>query len=215
MDYSLENNEKGFTVLELLVGLAISVILLGVAVKITVFQQDAFNEEQEISEMYQNIRTAMSMIVKETKQAGFNPGATSGYTFDGITWINPTLKQLRIMADYNGDQDLPATDDNNEDITYSYDAPGLEIEREDAKGGGAQPIAENIVGFSISYYNEDGIATSTSNEIHQVKVTIIGRTSSIDSRIEYENGVKVDGAYVYGTLTTFITPVNLEYDDDI
>jgi type IV pilus assembly protein PilW len=197
-----ENNERGFTIVELVVGLAIGLILLGVAVKIFLVQQRAYNVQEQLSEMQQNIRSAMDMIVRETKMAGYNP---TGTAFDVI--VPPTkgiiydTSQFRILKDdFNGDGD---TADTDEDIIYSYDATDLQIERD----GAGNPIAENITGFTFSYLDADGASTTTSADIRQIQVTITGRTDKTDPDLKRVDGV----GYRYGTLTTHITPANLDF----
>jgi len=193
---SCENNERGFTIVELLVGLAIGLILLGVAVKIFLVQQRAYSVQEQLSEMQQNIRAAMDMIVKESKMSGYNP---TGASFNGITY---DTSQLQILADLDGDG---LTTGTNEDITYTYDAGNLQIERD--TGGGGQPLAESITGFTFSYLNTDGVGTTTSTAIRQIEITITGRTARTDPDLK-----RVDGeGYRYGTLTTYVTPENLDF----
>ncbi len=196
MSYSPKNNEQGFTMVELVVGLAISLILLGIVVKIFLVQQRAYNVQAQLSEMQQNIRAATDMIVRETKMAGYDPTEAG---FNGITYATDTL---RILTDINGDDD---TDDPNEDITYSYDAGNFQIDRD--IGGGGQPLAENIQAFTFSYLDANGTTTTTSADIRQIKITITGRTAKADPDLKRVDGV----GYRYGTLTTFVTPENLDF----
>jgi type IV pilus assembly protein PilW len=202
MSYSPENNERGFTIIELVVGLSISLILLGVAVKIFLVQQRSYNVQEQLSEMQQNIRSAMDMIVRETKMAGYNP---TGAIFDGIEY-DATKTQLRILADLNGDGTTTAT--TNEDITYQYyDDPDFQIKRSGRTGGSFQPLADNIKAFDIEYYDAGGFGTTTSTAIRQIKITITGRTAKTDPDLK-----RVDGdGYRYGTLTTHVTPENLDF----
>jgi type IV pilus assembly protein PilW len=199
MSYSPENNERGFTIIELVVGLAISLILLGVAVKIFLVQQRAYSVQEQLSEMQQNIRSAMDMIVRETKMAGFDP-ADLGFVGIGN---NSGATSIQILADINGEDGVLGDD---EDITYSYDAADLQIER----NGAGNPIAENITGFTVLYFYATGppdIGTSTPNLIRQIDITITGRTDKTDPDLKRVDGV----GYRYGTLTTHITPENLDF----
>ncbi len=197
-----ENNERGFTIIELVVGLAISLILLGVAVKIFLVQQKAYNVQEQLSEMQQNIRSAMDMIARETKMAGYNP---TGASFDGIG-NKSGATSIQILADLDGDGD---TGDADEDIIYSYDPTGLQIER----GGAGNPIAENITGFTVLYFDATGppdIGTSTPSLIRQIQITITGRTDKTDPDLDRVDGPSAFG-HRYGTLTTHITPENLDF----
>jgi type IV pilus assembly protein PilW len=200
MSYSPENNERGFTIIELVVGLAISLILLGVAVKIFLVQQRSYNVQAQLSEMQQNIRSAMDMIARETKMAGYDP---TGAGFDGIEY-DATKIQLQILADLTGDGD---TGDPNEDITYRYYPADFQIKRKESTGGGFQPLAENITAFDFDYYDASGTGTDTSTAIRQIEISITGRTARTDPDLKRVDGV----GYRYGTLTTHITPENLDF----
>ncbi len=203
MYYSLKNNEQGFTILELVVGLAISLILMGIAVKIFLVQQKAYNVQGQLSEMQQNIRAATDMIVRETKMAGYNPTALP---FVGIG-NNSSATSIQIFADYDGTD----TTGPNEDITYKYYGdPDFQIKRKGSTGGSFQPLAENITGFTVLYFDATGppdIGTSTPADIRQIQITVTGRTAKVDPDRKRVDGV----GYRYGTLTTFVTPENLDF----
>ena len=200
MSYSLKNNEQGFTIVELVVGLAISLILMGIAVKIFLVQQRAYNVQGQLSEMQQNIRAATDMIVRETKMAGYNP---TGASFNGITY---DTSQLRILADLDGDGAATGT---TEDITYKYfntvDYP-LQIKRKSGSGN-FQPLSENIQVFTFDYLDATGSSTTDDALIRQIQIIITGRTAKTDPDRKRVDGV----GYRYGTLTTFVTPENLDF----
>lgn len=192
---SFKNNKSGFTIIEMVVGLATGLIILGVAGRMFIIQQEHFNTQINTSEMQQNIRAAMNIIVKETRMAGYNP---TGADFDGITYSTSIHRIMADITDDTGDGTSDGdTDDTNEDITYSFDAANLQIDRD--TGAGAQSIAENITAFTFSYLDTDGVATDTSSDIRQIQITITGRYSDPDT------------GYKYGTLTSNITPVNLGF----
>jgi hypothetical protein len=110
------------------------------------------------------------------------------------------------LADLNGDGTTTAT--TNEDITYQYyDDPDFQIKRSGRTGGSFQPLADNIKAFDIEYYDAGGFGTTTSTAIRQIKITITGRTAKTDPDLK-----RVDGdGYRYGTLTTHVTPENLDF----
>jgi len=121
----------------------------------------------------------------------------TGAKFVGIPY---DANKLQIYADLNGDED---TDDSNEDITYTYDAANLQIDRN--TGGGDQPFAENIQLFTFDYLDSAGSATTTTEDIRQIEITITARTARPDS--DYS----ANGGYRTYTLTSFITPRNLAF----
>ncbi len=204
MSYSPKNNEQGFTILELVVSLAIGLILMGIAVKIFLVQQKAYNVQGQLSEMQQNIRAATDMIVRETKMAGYDPIETG---FNGITY---DTAQLRILADIFEPADGTTTG-TNEDITYKYyGGTDFQIKRRGSTGGSFQPLAENIQAFTFDYYDAGGVGTTISTAIRQIKITITGRTDKPDPDLDRVDGPSAFG-YRYGTLTTFVTPENLDF----
>ena len=205
MSYSPENNERGFTIVELVVGLAIGLILLGVAVKIFLVQQRSYSVQEQLSEMQQNIRSAMDMIVRETKMAGYDP-ADIGFVGIGD---NSSATSIQILADLDGDGTTTA-------ITYKYyddtdDDYPLQIKRKSGNGY-FQPLAENIQAFTLKYFDATGppdIGTSTLTDIRQIEISITGRTAKPDPDLDRVDG---DGeGYRYGTLTTHVTPENLDF----
>lgn len=201
MSYELKNNERGFTLIELVIGLAISLILMGVAVSIFNVQRKSYSMQEQITEMQQNVRAAMDMIVREIRMAGYDP-TESGFV--GIGTNTTTL--LQIMADIDGNGTSTGT---NEDITYRYYNASdttypREIKRKMQTGTTTavfQPLAENIEGCEFLYYDGNGIATTTASGIRQIRITITGRTDKPDP----------SNRYSYGTLTSRVTPENLSY----
>lgn len=194
MSDTRKNKEQGFTLIELLIGLSISLILMGVAVSIFNVQRKSYSMQEQVTEMQQNVRASMDMMVREIRMAGYDP-SDSGLV--GIGTHTTTL--LQILADLDGDGTSTGT---NEDITYRYynaaDATyPCQIKRN--TGGGFQPLAENINGCNFLYYDSNGIATTTASGIRQIRITITGRTAKADPNFGYS----------YGTLTSLVTPENL------
>ncbi len=196
MSYALKNNAQGFTLIEVVIGLAISLILLGVAASMFNVQRKSYIMQEQVTEMQQNVRAAMDMMVREIRMAGYDP-TESGSVGIGTN----TTALLQILADLDGNG---TSTDTNEDITYRYyNANDATYPREIRRntGGVFQPIAENIDGCNFLYYDGNGIATTTASSIRQIQITIIGRTANPDPSF----------GYIYGTLTSRVTPINLGY----
>lgn len=141
MTYSLKNNEQGFTIVEMMVGIALGLILLGVAVKIFLVQQKAFREQLQVSEMQQNLRVAMEMMSREIRMAGYmvdkntfnnpitNPG-TDTITFlsdidSDIATITTTIANVGTTTIY---VDLSDANDTVETTDYIYISDGINID---------------------------------------------------------------------------------------
>ena len=73
MSYTRKNKAQGFTLIELLIGLAISLILMGVAVSIFNVQRKSYTLQEQVTEMQQNVRAVMDMMVREIRMTGYDP----------------------------------------------------------------------------------------------------------------------------------------------
>jgi len=186
------HKESGFTLVELLIAMAISGIVLGAAVNTFLAQRWSYALQEHVTAMTQGTRAAMEMVTREVRMAGYNPARTS---FDGITY-DPT--QVQIRADLNGDGD---TADTNETIAYVYNPATQQLMRE--TDGSSQPIADHIQAFTFDYVDGAGTSTTTTANIRQIRITITARTATPDPRYA------ANGGYRTYRLTSLVTPKNL------
>ena len=195
----LKRGSQGFTLVEVLIAMAIGGILLGAVVSTFILQSRSYDVQEQMTEMVQTARAAMDMIGREVRMAGYDP---TGAGFEGIPYHG---QQLQLLADLRGanptDPPDGDTSDPNENIIYSYDADNLQIDRN--TGGGNQPFAENIESFAFTYLDEDGCLTTNAAHIRQISVTITVRAARPDP--EYAP----QGGYRSFTLASLITPANL------
>ena len=192
MQNSIKNNERGFTLVELLIAMVISLVVLTSLSSAFISQRKTYDVQEQITEMIQSTRGAIDIISREVKMAGYDP------TGVGIVGIPYSAGQLEIRADLNVDGD---TADFNETIIYTENS-GM-IEREE--GGNTVTLAENIQSFLFQYYDIDGNATTTAADIRQIDITIITQTSKLDPNYGPNNG------YRTYTLSSYVTPPNLDF----
>ena len=196
---SLKRIAQGFALVEVLIAMAIGGILLGAIVSTFILQSKSYDVQEQMTEMVQTARAAMDMIGREVRMAGYDP---TGAGFEGIPYHGA---QLQLLADLRGanptDPPDGDTNDPNEDITYTYDAKNLQIDRN--TGGGNQPFAENIESFAFTYMDEDGSPTTNAADIRQISLTITVRAARPDPDYAPQGG------YRTFTLASLITPVNL------
>jgi type IV pilus assembly protein PilW len=197
--YPFKRGASGFTLLEVLIAMAIGGLLLGAVISTFILQSKAYDVQEQMTEMVQTARAAMDMIGREVRMAGYDP---TGAGFDGVAYHSA---KLQLLADLRGASATAPpdgdTDDPNENITYVYDSKNLQIDRN--TGGGNQPFAENIEAFGFTYLDKDGHPTATTADIRQIRVTITARTARPDSQYS------AHGGYRTFTLASLITPVNL------
>lgn len=107
-------NEKGLTLVELLIAMTISVIALGLAYSTYSAQQRAYTNEQLVMDMQQSARSALAFMRREIRMAGYNPLGPSGAgSVDGFKAVRGD--RISFTLDLNGDGDDA---DDSEAITY-------------------------------------------------------------------------------------------------
>jgi len=194
MSHPRRLSKDGFSLIELIVAIAISGIVLAAISTTFVSQSQSFEIQEQLVEMHQNARAAMDIMTREIRMAGYSPTGAS------IVGVHHHSDKIHIRADLTGNGD---TNDPNENIIYSYDAANLRIQRDAAAG--IQPFADNIQAFTMGYLDNNGNATTNSSDIRQIKITITARTATINRNYPF------NGGYRTYKLTSLVTPRNLAY----
>ena len=206
MNYYYKNNERGFSLVELLIAMTIGLIILTALSSTFLIQSKIYDVQEQVAEMVQTARAAMDMMSREIRMGGYDPTDAG---FNGITY---DAHQLQIQANIDDDEDIINADgsyDENENITYTYydenSAYPYQIKRKTGNGNFVS-FAENIEAFTFNYLDSSGNATTTTSDIRQIKITITARTARPDR--DYTHPTYVDHYRRY-TLTSVITPRNL------
>lgn len=162
------NLQQGFTLVELLVAMAMAVIVMAALYSTFKSQQDSYVSQEVVAEMQQNLRAALYMMARDIRIAGYDPSelADAGIVSAGSNSINFTF-DINDGIDNDADGTVDEIDepiisdgdvtDANENITYSLDTSDANNPRlvRDA-GGGGQPVADYIdeVGFAYAFDND-------------------------------------------------------------
>jgi type IV pilus assembly protein PilW len=198
------NNKKAFTLLELLIALAISGVVMAGIYSAYYSQQKSYITQEQVAAMQQELRAAMYIMQREIRMAGCDPIGSAGA---GIQTANANA--ITFTLDITGgesdgkDNDTDGSvdeadenrfsdgscDDTNENITYSlYTANGIQKLGRDT-GGGNQPVAENIDALDFVYLDEDnnildddgsGNVTTSIASVRSVQITMVARTGKRD-----------------------------------
>ncbi len=171
------SRKNGFTIVELMVALILtSIVTMGIY-RIYISFSTSYDIQEQIAEMQQNQRIALSRMIKEIRMAGYNPSNSAGAGFVAAQTDNASIE---FTKDDNGDGD---TTDSNEDILYSLldiDGDGVtELARKDVNGANNnQSVADNIEALNFVYLDTTGALTADTAKIHAVEVTIIVKSST-------------------------------------
>ena len=174
-----KKNDKGFTILELLIAMFISMIVMTGIWKTFSFQQKSYLLQRQIVAMEQNLRAGMMLMELEIRMAGCDPngGADAGIVTAGANSIRFTMDINNNSDTYFFDGD---TTDTNEDITYSLytAADGVQkLGRTSPSTGTVQPVAEYINFVAFVYKDASGNNTTNPANVRSVEITLEARTA--------------------------------------
>ena len=192
MMISTNNNHKGFSLIELMVVMAISSIVMA---GIYMFYQSNLRShitQQALVDMQQDMRAAMYMMTREIRVAGYDPSRSTAATF-----TIASIAEVQFQLDDNGDGDFDdgGGNDPNEQVRYvlSNDADGdgvadgtpCNLVRQEWADP-VQVVALNIDALNIVYLDQDGtdlidpatgsVPADEIRDIRSVQITIVGRS---------------------------------------
>lgn len=195
MDHS-RNRSQGFTLVEVMVALAIAGIITTAIYAVFISQSKTYSNQEQIVELQHGLRYGMSLLERDLRQAGYNPGGltTAKAETDGIdndcdsttdeadntaTWmvnesesigfLEASANHVSFSRDDNGDGSVCG---DKERITYMLN--GMTLERN------GTPLKDNIEVLNFVYLREDGGVATTIEDIRSVQITIVGRTKDQD-----------------------------------
>lgn len=189
-------NAAGFTLIELMVSMAISLVVLAAIAGTFTVQTRQNSAEEQIGQMQQNVRGALDLMIREIQMAGYKP---AGGSFNGIETSTSTTLRIKLDLNSSGDE----TDEATDDISYSFDSSTGLITRTLNNTGSSATVADNITAFSFTYLDGNGASTTTNTAVRRITIDITARTAKPDSAFTTNNG------YRTYQLTANVTPPNL------
>jgi len=202
----------GFTLLELLMAIAIGALTIGALLSFYWAQQRTAAVQQGIAALQQDLRGITHILSQDIRMAGFNPRDADGPNVqlapprfvNGATFqhINGTVQQavttdatsIAFTADLNAngtiDQAAPAVDMPLEQIAYRFynNSKRPRLQRYSPVGNGWQDVANNLDGIEFCYViaGSPGCTTTPSSDdltkIGMVWVSLLLRSPSPDRK---------------------------------
>lgn len=139
----LRNKRAGFTLIEVLVALAMVGIVSIAMLNIFISNQRIYLDQDEVVATQQNLRAGFDIMVQEIRMAGFAGDANAAA---GIITAGTNTIVFNMDLNDNGD----ATEEN-EDVKYPPLVGDGCLYRESPSGSTGVPIAEGIVGLGFAY----------------------------------------------------------------
>lgn len=180
---------KGFTLVEVLITLAISGILMTSVYAAFQVQQDSYLAQDQVAEMQQNCRAGVGMLVYELRMAGYDVDQNGDKTGTaGITVANPSDITFTLVADSDGDDNDGdgTTDELGELKTVRYDLYDAYGDGDNDLGRqvGAvkRAVAENIDALEFNYLDSAGTVTAAVANISTIQISILARAGNPDRK---------------------------------
>jgi type IV pilus assembly protein PilW len=171
---------RGFTLVEILVALAISSIVISGIIYSYSGQQKSELSQTQLVEMQQNIRAAMYIMTMEIRMAGYDPhrAFSAGITNAGDGSNGNPLTFTYVENDTDSD---PGTL-----TTIEYDLFDSLSDGDDDIGRKKHPdnrqaIAENIQSLTFSYLDSDGAVLTAPVDLNAIRAVRIDIIAGLDA----------------------------------
>ena len=186
MDDSIHHGSSGFTLLELLVSMAVGIIVLGAMVSTFLIQRKSYATQEQVTQLNQNARAAMDLMSREIRMAG--------YRVEGIDAISEDSNSSKIAFLGDVDSDVITAIDTN---PANASETSISVNLRD----NGDYIAE-----SDYIYISDGIHS----ELIHVDETEAFSTSGEPDTINLREGLA--NSYAVGSLVQTVEEVTYELD---
>jgi len=148
-------DERGFTLMDTLAGLAVALVVGGGAVTFVRAQSLALRTQAAQTNVNDEARGVVELMVREIRLAGLNPRCiTTPPPLSALVTAEP--QRLRIQYDRNENGVLNTGASESEDVTYQYTPETLTLQR--VAGDAASDLATNVPtdGFALKYFQSNG-----------------------------------------------------------
>lgn len=207
---SEEPGRGGFTLVELMIAMALGLVVLGAMYGVFTTQSKQFSNQEQIVEMQQNARMAIDLISREIRMARYNPQRTTGsFTFLLAASESRATNQNNVAFTY--DEDSDGTEDSNDSEQVAFRVEGGVLKRFSTGAVHWQPLVENIDALNFTYTLNDNTVVQNPDatqvlKIVKVKISVTAKAAKVDPA--YTDPTNNDHYRRY-TLVASATPRNL------
>lgn len=168
--------ERGVTLIELLVALAVSGIVLAALVGVFSRANRLYTLENARAELQQEMRATLEIMARDIRMAAYDPKRSGKFNVQ-----RASSTHLRFATDYDEDGDIdPAPSyPDCEVISYRYAAATQSVQLICGEGTGSLDVQTLIGDTTISvtaldfeYRKNDGTTTTFANDIRAVVITL-------------------------------------------
>lgn len=151
--------QKGFTLVELLVAMAVLGVMMAGVLDLLMVGHQSYLVSANLAETQQSARVALDRMIREVRQAGYNP---AGATFNAITAATATSLTIQLDLDGSGAIQADGPDglaDTGDEEVIGYSLNGTSLERK-AGGAAAQLVIDGVQSLTLTYLDVNGATIS-------------------------------------------------------
>lgn len=167
MNLQRSNNQAGFSLFELIIAMAVTIVILGLSSSILAGAFRARSREDRKSDAVADVERALNIMTREIGNSGFKlPGGLPKVASNGIVTDDSDNQSIRIVANLNGmpdsangyaeDSDVTDTDEDLKFLMYIDTDRGqryiVRYERNDSNQ--TTVLANRIDSLVFRYYDE-------------------------------------------------------------
>ena len=181
----MKTDESGFTLIEILVALALAAMAMAAVYTTYVSQQKSYAVQQGVAEMQGNLRAAMHLMITELRAAGLDPTRKAKAAIKSVaewdTTPDPdTPASIRFTADLDRNESISTAEDDSEDVTYTLDIANKNLTRTSGDGG-PEVVAPNIEVLDLVFLDKDNNTTTTASDVASIQITLVARSPNKDN----------------------------------
>lgn len=166
-------NERGFSLVELLISLVITLIIMGAAVAAFSTALGIRERESGRTDAITSAQAALSVMSREIGNSGY------GLYENGLVVADCNDKSLRFRANVVNAGGNNATSDPGEDVTYLYDTTSQSVVRYDRNTGATSGIINRVSDVDFIYHNYAPNGSSTAGTVAAANTGRVTITLSI------------------------------------
>jgi len=192
MMISTHNNHKGFSLIELMVAMAVATVVIAGIYMFFQSNLRSYITQQTMVDMQQDMRAAMHMMTREIRMAGYKRPANA-------TFLIANTAEVQFQLDDNNDGDLVDGLGNDPDEQVRY-ALSNDADRDGVADGtpcnlirqewadAEQVVALNVDALNFVYFDGDGIElidpltgsvpADELRDVRSLQITIVGRSGA-------------------------------------
>ncbi len=189
---------RGFTLIEMLIAIAMMGIVLSAIYASYLAQQSTYVTQGQLAAAQQNLRAAASFMESDLWMVGCNPtaNANAGFTAMGTNAVTFTMDITNAAGTGQFDgvinaANVPSASAPQETVTYNLAGGNLQ------RNGNT--IAQYIDALNFVYLDATNAVTADPTMVRSVQVAIVARTRQIDPRYTDTQTYKnLQGTTIFG-----------------